>query len=101
MPKILFAWELGAGLGHIAPCRGLFESLHAQGHELTLVLRDLSKAKTVFEGLNLALLQAPVKINLPAEPILYAKTFADILHNVGYEDPSELGAMVAAWRSIF
>ena len=101
MSKILFAWELGAGAGHMAPCRGMFEKLCAHGHELTLVLRDLSRAKIVFEGLNVALLQAPVKINLPANPIAQAATYSHILHNVGFEDPFELEAALAAWRNLF
>ena len=101
MAKILFAWELGAGLGHIAPCRGLFEKLCVQNHSLTLVLRDLSRAKTIYERLNLALLQAPVKIYLPSKPVDNATTYTHILHNSGFEAADELEAMVSAWRKIY
>jgi tetratricopeptide (TPR) repeat protein len=100
MSRILFAWELGAGAGHMAPYRSLFEKLCARGHSVTLALRDLARAKNVFEGLNLRLLQAPVKINQPAEPIAAAATYADILHNVGYEDEVELEGLLSAWRSL-
>ena len=101
MPNILFAWELGAGLGHIAPCRALFEILCARGHSVTLVLRDLSRAKSVFGELKIAMLQAPVKINLPAIPASFAASYAHILHNVGYEEVAELEGLVDAWRTIY
>jgi tetratricopeptide (TPR) repeat protein len=101
MSKILFAWELGAGLGHIAPCRGLFEKLCGRGHSLTLVLHDLSRAKNVFEGLKLAVLQAPVKTNLPRNPAAVTTSFVHVLHDSGYEDAVELDGMVQGWHSIF
>lgn len=101
MAKILYAWELGAGLGHMAPYRGIFEKLCAKGHSLTLVLRDLSRARSVFKGLNVALLQSPVKIGSAANPVPEEMTFAHLLHNVGYEEPNELETMVGAWRRIY
>jgi UDP:flavonoid glycosyltransferase YjiC (YdhE family) len=101
MAKILYAWELGSGLGHMAPYRGLFEKLCARGHSLTLVLRDLSRAKTIFKGLNVSLLQSPVHLNKPLNPIVPESTYAQILHNVGFEDVGELETRVSAWRGIF
>ncbi len=101
MANLLFAWELGAGLGHIAPCRTLFEKLLQRGHTLTLVLRDLSRAKTIYEGLNLAVLQAPVKTYLPANNVNNAITYTHILHNAGFESLDELDGLVSAWRKLY
>ncbi len=105
MSKILFTWELGAGIGHMAPCRALFESLCASGHSLILVLRDLSHAKIIFRGLNVTFAQAPVKTYVgfgnPVNSVPNATTYTHILHNSGYENADELEALVAAWRSIY
>lgn len=51
MSRILFAWELGGGYGHLGPFRPIAEALLAQGHELTLAVRDVERAHAVFGSL--------------------------------------------------
>jgi len=100
MATYLFAWELGAGLGHLINIRPLAEGLAARGHNVVVALRDLSRARALFRGKNIALLQAPFKHRRTRE---FAPTlsFAHLLCNVGFGDPMELRGMVEAWRNLF
>lgn len=100
LARILFTWELGAGFGHLARLRPLAESLSRAGHQIFLALRDLKHAATFFDTASVTLLQAPYKGAPPERPITAARTFADILHNVGYDRPAELYALTLAWRAL-
>lgn len=44
MSTILFAWELGAGLGHLMQMRPLVHALLEQGHRVAAASKDLSLA---------------------------------------------------------
>lgn len=101
MAKVLLTWELGAGFGHLARLRPLAESLARAGHHITLALRDLKHATTFFDPSSVTLLQAPYKGTPPERPIAAARTYADILHNVGYDRPAELHALTLAWRTLY
>ncbi len=100
MATFLFAWELGAGLGHLVNLRPLAEGLSTRGHQVVLALRDLSRAKAIFRGDNIHLLQAPFK-HRPTKHISPTLSFAHLLHNVGFCDPAELGGMADGWRNLY
>src|SRR5688572_24863269 len=57
--KILFGWELGGGMGHLAPHRALFEALLARGHRLHLCVREPVRAERVFSDLDISIQEAP------------------------------------------
>ena len=40
MARVLCAWELGSGLGHIGRIVPIARELRALGHEVVMVLRD-------------------------------------------------------------
>ena len=101
MAKVLLAWELGAGKGHLVNLLPLAQGLRAHGHRLFLALRDLAHAQTVFGGLGAAYLQSPYKAGPPRTPIFVPRSFAHLLYNVGFGDPPELEILVAAWRNLF
>src|SRR5438094_9447671 len=42
MAKIEFAWELGAGTGHVATLLPIAAAMKARGHDARFFLRDLS-----------------------------------------------------------
>ena len=42
MARIVFAWELGEGMGHVVPYVPLLKALRSKGHRLLFALRDLS-----------------------------------------------------------
>jgi UDP:flavonoid glycosyltransferase YjiC (YdhE family) len=100
MATILFAWELGGGLGHIIPMASLAEDLARAGHQVHMALRDLSRAVRVFGPAVRAFVQAPFK---SAGPPTFRRTvnFGHILANSGWADDGELLALCSAWRHLF
>ncbi len=100
MATVLFAWELGAGLGHLVNLRPLVAGLLERRHRVVLALRDLSRVRWIIPDSKAALLQAPHKTwnpNLGGEPC----TFAQLLAHVGFGAADELAALVEAWRNIY
>jgi len=103
MGRILMAWELGGGMGHVLPLAQVAERLVARGHELHFVLRDLAGAADALGPLlrhpRLRLWQAPIWVaqlqGLPP-PLSYA----ELLFHAGYLDARRLGGLAEAWRSL-
>jgi len=99
MATILFTWELGGGLGHIARQERLIELLCRQGHRVLFAVRDLSHVEEIFAGSSVACFQAPYKAGPPHPRISPPRTYAHILHNVGFAQKSELAGRVRAGSS--
>ncbi len=100
MSRILFAWELGGGFGHLGPFRPVAEMLLARGHELTVAAREVQNAAMVFDAMPLRIVQAPLCIKTYGgleEPPL---NFAEILMRYGYLDVPQLQALLRAWRGL-
>ena len=101
MSNVVYAWELGADLGHIANFLPIALALKQQGHAVTAVVRDLSRAATVFGDHGIPVLQAPVWLaqnaELPDPPL----SFAEILQRFGYADAIGLFGLVTAWQALF
>ncbi|MBX3650373.1 MAG: hypothetical protein KF771_03225 [Burkholderiales bacterium] len=100
MSRILLAWELGTGFGHLGPFLGLVPRLLERGHVLHVAAREISGAAQALGDLRVALHQAPLCLNtyggLQAPPLNYS----EILMRYGYLEPPMLGAMLRAWRSL-
>ena len=79
MARILFTWELGGGLGHVAPHLPLANGLRDKGHEVAFVLRDLRFAETSLSQHDLPYYQAPVVLRSAADRIPNIYTFAHFL----------------------
>jgi hypothetical protein len=101
MATVLFTWELGGALGHVANILPLVWGLRTRGHRVYLALRDLSSARSLFEGTGAMLLQAPFKATPPRDPIMVPRSFAHILYHVGFGDVRELESLVEAWRNLY
>jgi hypothetical protein len=101
MPTILIAWELGGGLGHLAPLTPILRKLRDNGHRLFAAVRDLSRIHGLFADLGLSYLQAPVKISKSADRIEPPRSFAHIMHNSGCSHPGELRGMADGWRTLY
>jgi hypothetical protein len=99
--RILFAWELGMGMGHLTLMRPYIEALLARGHQITAALRDASAAPQLLGHLDITITQAPIKTTPVAHPVSHVASFAEILHNIGFADPGELAALATAWRVAF
>lgn len=101
MAKIVFAWELGAGLGHIVPYIRLVDALKSKGHEAIFIVRDLASAVPILGRYNVPCFQAPVKISPSSAPVRVPCTYAHVLYNSGFDGIESLSGRVQGWRSIF
>jgi hypothetical protein len=95
--RILFAWELGGGFGHLAPFLPIARVLLERGHQLTVAARDVERAHIVFGALPVNIVQAPLCVktyNGLAEPPL---NYAEILMRYGYLDAPLLAGLLSGW----
>ena len=99
--RVLIAWELGSGYGHIVPLRPLAEKLAELGHQVIIATKDVAQTYQVLQELPVRLLQAPISSCAHGHTIRPAMSFAHILHNVGFDDPSRLTAVAGSWRMLF
>jgi len=100
MSRILLAWELGGGYGHLASLRTAARQLRAAGHDCMFAVRLLENAAEFLEpGLG-PLLQAPVRLGNGRNPVPLQLSYASLLHNTGFDDPLGLAARIGAWREL-
>lgn len=102
MARILIAWELGDGLGHVGRLLPLARRLGELGHECVFALRDLGLAHDLVHDAGFALLQAPaccyaVPQHLASRP---TGSLGDILAAVGFDDRRRLAPLVTAWADL-
>jgi UDP:flavonoid glycosyltransferase YjiC (YdhE family) len=98
-PRILLAWELGGGLGHVTKFMVLAERLQAQGYELWAACQNLADAEITLGRLGVRLVPAPIWNGGPGnvpEPINYA----GILARKGWLDADGLAGMARGWRNL-
>jgi hypothetical protein len=98
--RVLLAWELGEGYGHLAPLRALAVLLKAEGHEPAFAVKLLTNAAE-FVGYDLGpVWQAPITDRAVSNPVKVQVSYASLLHNTGFGDPVGLAARIAGWRTI-
>lgn len=99
MAKILFAWELGGGMGHLDPMFRIGAVLQERGHEVLYAVRDMARVEARAPA-GSAVVQAPFAHSSERrrEPAL---NYADILLRCGYEDEAGLCGLVRAWQQLF
>lgn len=95
MATILMAWELGAGLGHIAPLKLLAEELLRRGNRVALALRNLARAQLVFGNLPVECFQAPHDVRQSEGAAASPGAYVHLLANIGFNDPASLALRVA------
>jgi EryCIII-like glycosyltransferase len=99
MGTVLFAWELGGGLGHVGPMRVLAEELSRFGHRVVFAVRDVSSSRMVL-GQSWRVLQAPMGANTRGLGIKGAGTYADIMAVRGFASAEELEHLVRSWSDL-
>lgn len=95
--RILFGWELGAGMGHLKCHLELFTALRERGHDLHVASRDVAKAALAFQSLNLPIWQAPFGTEKPEPLYPVTPTMAQVLHNSGLTRIDNVLARTQAW----
>lgn len=98
--RYLFAWELGAGFGHLAQIEAVATLLKARGDACAFAVRHLGNAQQRLPPNLGPTLQAPVRLGPGLNPVKTQLSYASLLHNIGFDDPNELGARVRAWRDL-
>lgn len=101
MANILFTWEMGANLGHLARLRPMIRQAQQQGHTLSVALRNLRYAGQVLAGLDFRCFQAPHRHALNPRPAQQSLSHAHTLEDFCFSDSGELGSYISAWREIF
>ena len=101
MARILFAWELGANLGHLAQLVPLAIRLRTRGHRPIFVVSDVACAESMLGPHALEYLQAPLCRPRPGHFADKPCSYAEILHHYGYLDRDALLGIVKAWREIY
>ncbi|MFT5526847.1 MAG: hypothetical protein ACI9HK_004827 [Pirellulaceae bacterium] len=100
MARILLAWELGGGLGHVSMLLPIAQALTQDGHEIVLAVRNVEAASKILKEYRGAIVQAPihhVRCGVKRNP---AVTYAELLYNCGFDDPESLQARMCAWQSL-
>ena len=59
MATVLFAWELGGGLGHMMQMAPLARALVRRGHRVYTALREVAEPESAFAGSDVCYLEAP------------------------------------------
>ena len=99
--RVLFAWELGEGLGHLAGCAPLLRELQSRGHHITAVVKHVPAVGPLVSGAACRTLPLPAAASPAPRPFARPMTFAHVLYNSGFHDPVLLADRLAAWRAVF
>lgn len=98
MANILYAWEFGAGLGHLGAFLPLARALRDKGHNVHWAVASSTAAARLLDQEGFGWLQAPVCPEQPRQgpPLSYA----DILLRFGYAHAVDLLGLTVAWREL-
>ena len=99
MATIAYAWEFGAGLGHIGAFLPMARKLRRRGHDVRWIVAQVGATARLLSHEGFAWLQAPVMAEARREgpPLSYA----DILLRFGYGNATDLLGLVVGWRELF
>lgn len=97
---VLFAWELGEGLGHLPPLKAIALALKARGANVVFALRDAVLTRAALSDVGAPILPAPFWPT-PIPPPTLTGTYADILAGNGYGAAQHVAALVEAWGEMF
>ncbi len=98
--RVLFIWELGSGLGHIAREVPIALELRRRGHEVLFVVRNLAAARAALGQHGIDFLQAPLPLltRRVAQSPRQFRSYADILAAAGFAEPRALTDWIAGWK---
>lgn len=99
MSRVLLAWELGGGYGHVVRLAPLARELARRGHQVVCAMRDLPAAARPLGGSGIPLLQAPLWVHASALPP--SLNYAELLQRCGYLETSAVHALVRGWLNLY
>lgn len=98
--RILFAWELGANLGHLARDLPVAERLRELGYDVAFAVRDLRIAQQVLASRGFKFFQAP-RLSTNGSRERPPVNYSDILLASGYNNDLSLAGSVSGWTALF
>ena len=99
--QILFANELGGGLGHAHRLAPWVEALASYGHSAVCALRNIVTPGAGFFGGGTRVIQAPVLLQQPIGRRAAELSYAEILLSAaGYGNAKVLASLVDAWLAL-
>ena len=99
--RIVFAWEFGAGLGHLARLAPWMDAFRRCGVVPVLAVRDLHAVEAMAAAAQGLVVQAPGLRHAPLNGRDELSSYAEVLLDAGYGSEAALGALVRGWRSLF
>ena len=104
--KVLIAWEMGAGLGHLVPLARIAGALVQRG----MVMASAYLCSTENAAVLAPLMSGPIR-TAPSFPLVarvapdqshrQTASFGEFLGDVGYAHPEFLAQQIGLWRRIF
>lgn len=101
MATVLLVWELGGGMGHLAPLGAVGQRLVLRGHRVVAAVRDLNLVRTAFAKTNIRFLPAPIRFKRIKRSFDPPRSYAHLLSNIGFGSPDELETLLLAWDTLF
>ncbi len=103
MARILFAWELGGGIGYVDRLSQVADALASEGHEPVFVVRDLVSTAELFARKPWIVMQAPMAVGLlhPTQPHFVPGSYADLLAVNNFANAEHLFRLAHAWHMLF
>lgn len=99
MARIVIAWELGVGYGHVSKTAPVAAALRGRGHDVVYLVRNLPRAETVLGPAAYPLLQAPIWLPRPGRGRT-THSYADVLLRNGYAPGDGPAALVHGWQEL-
>lgn len=106
--RVLFGWELGAGLGHVNRMKPIARALAAEGAEILLALQEPERVSAFVDPATgrlprgWQLLPIP-KWNISTDPRLRqipTHNFADVMRLIGFGNEEGFAARLEAWHGL-
>ncbi|HEU4653040.1 MAG TPA: nucleotide disphospho-sugar-binding domain-containing protein [Steroidobacteraceae bacterium] len=97
---VVYAWELGANLGHLERGIAIAESLREHEISCSFVVRDVRSSATLLSAHEFSFYAAPQCAESEFPPGRPSVSYSDVLLNVGWNNPDHLLAKVRAWTGL-
>jgi hypothetical protein len=99
--RFLFAWELGANLGHLHTIKPAALELCNRGHSVWIVVPNVELAARVIDDPRVGILPGPLSLTKSTTEPPPFFGYGDALIPYGFCDPQSLRARVRAWSQLF
>lgn len=100
MKTVLFAAELGDGLGHVAPLHAIAERLADAGIRPVFCVRDPVRGRAILGDRRYAMLASP-PVPRSSSPKSHSSSYAELLAMFGFARGDRLASAIAAWDDVF